>query len=78
MKETLTAFGIGAANTICAAISYQGMVNMITLLANALVAIISLGFGVYKIIKILINHFKNKHDDTCSCSDEINDIINKK
>lgn len=78
MKETLTAFGIGTANVICAAISYQGMVNMITLLANALVAIISLGFGVYKVIKVIIKHFKDKHGEDCDCEQEIKDIIDKK
>ena len=78
MKEVVTAFGIGAVNLTCAAITYQGIISSFTLIANALVALISLGFGAYKIVKIIVNHFKEKHGEDCSCSNEINDIINKK
>ena len=78
MKEAMIAFGIGAVNTICATVSYQGLVDSVTIIANALVALISLGFGVYKVIRVLIKHFKEKHKEDCSCSNEINDIINKK
>ena len=78
MKEAMIAFGIGAVNTICATVSYQGLVDSVTIIANALVALISLGFGVYKIIRVLIKHFKEKHKEDCNCSNEINDIINKK
>ena len=78
MKEGLTALGIGGINTLCAAITYQGIITSFTLIANAIVALISLGFGAYKIIRVLINHFKEKHKEDCSCSNEINDIINNK
>lgn len=78
MKEVVTAFGIGAVNLTCAAITYQGIISSFTLIANALVALISLGFGAYKIVKIVINHFKEKHGEDCSCPNDINDIINKK
>ena len=78
MKEIATAFGIGAVNLTCAAITYQGIITSFTLIANALVALISLGFGAYKIIKIVINHFKEKHKDDCSCKQEIEDVINHK
>ena len=78
MKEAAIAFGIGAVNTVCATISYQGLVDSVTIIANAVVALISLGFGVYKVIKVLIKHFKEKHKEDCNCSNEINDIINKK
>ena len=78
MKEAAIAFGIGAVNTVCATLSYQGLVDGVTLIANAVVALISLGFGAYKVIKVIINHFKEKHGEDCSCSNEINDIINKK
>ena len=78
MKEAAIAFGIGAVNTVCATMSYQGLVDGVTLIANAVVALISLGFGVYKVIKVLIKHFKEKHGEDCDCSNEINDIINKK
>lgn len=77
MKDIITSFSIGAANLACVAISYQGIVNMVTLIANALVALIGLGFGVYKVIHVVINHFKEKHGDDCDCDEEINDIINK-
>lgn len=78
MKEAMIAFGIGAVNTICATMSYQGLVDGVTLIANALVALISLGFGVYKVIKVLIKHFKEKHGEDCDCDEEIKDIIDKK
>ena len=78
MKEAAIAFGISAVNTVCATLSYQGLVDSVTIIANALVALISLGFGVYKIIKILIKHFKEKHGDNCECEEEIKDIIDKK
>lgn len=78
MKDAAIAFGIGAVNTICATISYQGLVDSVTIIANALVALISLGFGVYKIIRVLIKHFKEKHGEDCDCDEEIKDIINKK
>lgn len=78
MKEAAIAFGISAVNTICATISYQGLVDSVTIIANALVALISLGFGVYKIIRVLIKHFKEKHGDNCECEEEIKDIIDKK
>lgn len=78
MKEAAIAFGIGAVNTVCATISYQGLVDSVTIIANALVALISLGFGVYKVVKVLIKHFKEKHGDNCECEEEIKDIIDKK
>lgn len=78
MKEATIAFGISTINTICATLSYKGLVDGVTLMANAVVALISLGFGVYKIIKVLIKHFKEKHKEDCNCKDEISDIINKK
>lgn len=78
MKDAAIAFGIGAVNTICATISYQGLVDSVTIIANALVALISLGFGVYKIIRVLIKHFKEKHGEDCDCDKEIKDIIDKK
>ena len=78
MKDAAIAFGIGAVNTVCATISYQGLVDSVTIIANALVALISLGFGVYKIIRVLIKHFKEKHKEDCDCDEEIKDIINKK
>lgn len=78
MKEAAIAFGISAVNTICATLSYQGLVDTVTIIANALVALISLGFGVYKIIRVLIKHFKEKHGDNCECEEEIKDIIDKK
>lgn len=78
MKEAVTAFGIGGINAICAAVTYQGIITSFTLIANALVALISLGFGAYKVIKVVINHFKNKHtQDDCDCDEEIQKIINK-
>ena len=78
MKEAAIAFGISAVNTVCATLSYQGLVDSVTIIANALVALISLGFGVYKIIRVLIKHFKEKHGDNCECEEEIKDIIDKK
>lgn len=78
MKEVATAFGIGAVNLTCAAITYQGIISSFTLIANALVALISLGFGAYKIIKIVINHFKEKHTEDCDCEQDIQDVINHK
>ena len=78
MKEAAIAFGISAVNTVCATLSYQGLVDSVTLIANAVVALISLGFGVYKVIKVLIKHFKEKHSEDCDCDEEIKDIINKK
>ena len=78
MKEAAIAFGIGAVNTVCATMSYQGLVDSVTLIANAVVALISLGFGVYKVIKVLIKHFKEKHGEDCDCDEEIKDIIDKK
>ena len=78
MKEAAIAFGIGAVNTVCATMSYQGLVDGVTLIANALVALISLGFGVYKVVKVLIKHFKEKHGKDCDCDKEIKDIIDKK
>ena len=78
MKEAAIAFRIGAVNTVCATLSYQGLVDSVTIIANALVALISLGFGVYKIIRVLIKHFKEKHGDNCECEEEIKDIIDKK
>lgn len=78
MKEALAAFGIAGINGICAAMSYQGLVDGVTLIANALVALISLGFGVYKIVRTLIKHFKDKHGDDCDCEEEIKDIIDHK
>lgn len=78
MKEATIAFGIGAVNTICATISYQGLVDSVTIIANALVALISLGFGVYKVVRVLIKHFKEKHSEDCDCDKEIKDIIDKK
>lgn len=78
MKEATIAFGIGAINTVCATLSYQGLVDGVTLIANAIVALISLGFGVYKIIRVLIKHFKEKHCNDCDCDEEIKDVIDKK
>ena len=78
MKEGLTALGIGGINTLCAAITYQGIITSFTLVANALVALISLGFGAYKVIRVVIKHFKEKHGDNCDCEEEIKDIIDKK
>lgn len=78
MKEAMIAFGISAVNTVCATMSYQGLVDGVTLIANAIVALISLGFGVYKVIKVLIKHFKEKHSEDCDCDEEIKDIIDKK
>ena len=78
MKEAAIAFGIGAVNTVCATLSYQVLVDIVTIIANALVALISLGFGVYKIIRVLIKHFKEKHGEDCDCDEEIKDIIDKK
>lgn len=78
MKEAMIAFGIGAVNTICVTVSYQGLVDSVTIIANALVALISLGFGVYKVIRVLIKHFKEKHGEDCDCDEEIKDIIDKK
>ena len=78
MKEAMIAFGIGAVNTICATVSYQGLVDSVTIIANALVALISLGFGVYKVIRVLIKHFKEKHGENCDCDKEIQDIVDKK
>ena len=78
MKEAAIAFGIGAVNAVCATVSYQGLVDSVTIIANALVALISLGFGVYKVIKVLIKHFKEKHGEDCDCDEEIKDIIDKK
>ena len=78
MKEAMIAFGIGAVNTICATVSYQGLVDSVTIIANALVALISLGFGVYKVIRVLIKHFKEKHGEDCDCDEEIKDIVDKK
>ena len=78
MKEAAIAFGIGAVNTICATVSYQGLVDSVTIIANAVVALISLGFGVYKVVKVLIKHFKEKHGEDCDCDKEIKDIIDKK
>lgn len=78
MKDAAIAFGIGAVNTVCATISYQGLVDSVTIIANALVALISLGFGFYKIIRVLIKHFKEKHSEDCDCDEEIKDIIDKK
>ena len=78
MKEAVIAFGIGAVNTVCATMSQQGLVDGVTLIANAVVALISLGFGVYKVIKVLIKHFKEKHGEDCDCDEEIKDIIDKK
>ena len=78
MKEATIAFGISAVNTVCATLSYQGLVDSVTIIANALVALISLGFGVYKIIRVLIKHFKEKHGEDCDCDEEIKDIIDKK
>ena len=77
MKEVATAFGIGAVNLTCAAITYQGIISSFTLIANALVALISLGFGAYKIIKIVINHFKNGHKEECTCEQDIQDLVHK-
>lgn len=76
MKEVVTAFGIGAVNLTCAAITYQGIISSFTLIANALVALISLGFGAYKVIKVIIKHFKEKHGEDCDCDEEIKDIVN--
>ena len=78
MKEAAIAFGIGAVNTVCATMSYQGLVDGVTLIANAVVALISLGFGVYKVVKVLIKNFKEKHGEDSDCETEINDIIDKK
>ena len=78
MKEAMVAFGIGAVNAVCATVSYQGLVDSVTIIANALVALISLGFGVYKIVKVLIKHFKEKHGEDCDCDEEIKDIVDKK
>lgn len=77
MKEALTAIGIGSVNAVCATLTYQGLVDTTTLIANALVALISLGFGVFKVVKVLIKHFKEKHGENCECEEEIKDIINK-
>lgn len=76
MKEGLTALGIGGINAICAAVTYQGIISSFTLIANALVALISLGFGAYKVIKVIIKHFKEKHGENCDCDEEIKDIVN--
>lgn len=78
MKEAAIAFGIGAVNTVCATLTYQGLVDTVTLVANAIVALISLGFGVYKVVRTLIKHFKEKHGEDCDCEEEIKDIIDKK
>ena len=77
MKEVATAFGIGAVNLTCAAITYQGIITSFTLIANALVALISLGFGAYKIVRVVINHFKDKHGEDCNCEQDIKDIIDR-
>ena len=76
MKEGLTALGIGGINTLCAAITYQGIITSFTLIANAVVALISLGFGAYKVIRVVIKHFKEKHGKDCDCDKEIQDIVN--
>lgn len=78
MKEAAIAFGIGAVNTVCATITYQGLVDSVTIIANALVALISLAFGVYKVIRVLIKHFKEKHKENCDCDEEIKEIIDNK
>lgn len=78
MKEALAAFGIAGINGLCATLSYQGLVDGVTLIANAVVALISLGFGIYKVIRVLIKHFKEKHGEDCDCDEEIKDIIDKK
>lgn len=75
MKEAITALGIGTVNTICATLTYKGLVDGVTLIANAVVALISLGFGVYKIIRVIIKHFKEKHKEDCDCKEEIDSII---
>ena len=31
----------------------------------------------YKIVRIVINHFKEKHGEDCNCDEDIKDIINK-
>ena len=77
MKEVATALGIGAVNLTCAAITYQGIITSFTLIANALVALISLGFGAYKIVKIVVNHFKGRHKEDCTCEQDIKDIIDR-
>ena len=77
MKEVATAFGIGAVNLTCAAITYQGIITSFTLIANALVALISLGFGAYKIVRIVVNHFKERHKEDCNCAEDIKDIIDR-
>ena len=77
MKEVATAFGIGAVNLTCAAITYQGIITSFTLIANALVALISLGFGAYKIVRIVANHFKERHKEDCTCEQDIKDIIDR-
>ena len=77
MKEVATAFGIGAVNLTCAAITYQGIITSFTLIANALVALISLGFGAYKIVRIVVNHFKDRHKEDCTCEQDIKDIIDR-
>lgn len=77
MKEVATAFGIGAVNLTCAAITYQGIITSFTLIANALVALISLGFGAYKIVRIVIKHFKERHKEDCNCEQDIKDIIDR-
>ena len=77
MKEVATAFGIGAVNLTCAAITYQGIITSFTLIANALVALISLGFGAYKIVRIVVNHFKERHKEDCTCEQDIKDIIDR-
>ena len=77
MKEVATAFGIGAVNLTCAAITYQGIITSFTLVAHALVALISLGFGAYKIVRIVVNHFKERHKEDCTCEQDIKDIIDR-
>ena len=77
MKEVATAFGIGAVNLTCAAITYQGIITSFTLIANALVALISLGFGAYKIVRIVVNHFRERHKEDCNCEQDIKDVIDR-
>lgn len=76
MKETITAGLIGAANAICGYIGAT-MLNEFTVIINFIVAAVSLGFALVKVIMIIIRHFKNKHGPDCDCVDQIGNAIDE-
>ena len=76
MKETLTAGLIGVANAICGYIGAT-MLNEFTVIINFIVAAVSLGFALAKVIMIIIRHFKNKHGPNCDCVDQIENAIDE-